>query len=115
MCLQSLKAAIDFPLSSKIESKKIKQTQYQHARDNAIASIGKIIRFQTSFVMSNAQLQGNLVSYWISLLPFTHDEEEAQKNFEYVSDFLHADPGMILGADPANTAAQLAKIFGEAF
>ena len=55
--------------------------------------------------MANPQLGTNLVSYWLSLLPFHHDEEEAQKNFEYVSDFLHADPAMILSSNPANAAA----------
>lgn len=115
MCLQALKGAIDFPITPKIEAKKIKQNQYQHARDNAIASIGKIIKFQTPYVMGTAALSHTLISYWVGLLPFTHDEEEAQKNFEYLSDFLHTEPGMVLGQDPAGTASHLAKIFGEAF
>ena len=34
---------------------------------------------------------------------------------EFMSDFLQADPGFILGANPAATAGQLAKIFGEGF
>lgn len=48
-------------------------------------------------------------------MPISHDEEEAQHNMEFISDFLQADPGFILGANPANTASQLAKIFGEGF
>lgn len=63
-----------------------------------------MIKYQTAYVMSVPNLQQDLVQYWLSLLPFTHDEEEAQQNMEFISDFLQADPGFILGAYPANTA-----------
>lgn len=45
LCLNSLKQSIDFAITPKIEDKKLKVTQYHHARDNAIASIGKIIKY----------------------------------------------------------------------
>ena len=50
---------------------------YHHARDNAIASIGKVIKYQTDIVKNNPNYAGNLVTYWLSLLPITHDTEEA--------------------------------------
>jgi len=51
LCLNSLKQSVEYHMTPKVEDKKVKQTQYHHARDNAIASIGKIIKFQTAFVM----------------------------------------------------------------
>lgn len=102
-------------MSPKVEEKKLKQTQYHHARDNAIASIGKIIKYQTGYVMSSPQLAQDLVAYWLGLLPFHHDEAEAQQNFEFIADFLESNPAFIFGADPANTAVKLAKIFSESY
>ena len=49
LCLTSLKSAIDFPMTPKVEAKQMKVTQYNHARDNAIASLGKIIKCSQSF------------------------------------------------------------------
>ena len=45
LCLTSLKSSVDFELSAKIQGKKEKMQMYHHARDNAIASIGKVIKF----------------------------------------------------------------------
>jgi len=53
-------------------------TLYNHARDNAIASLGKIIRYQNSFVTSDQGMASQLVAYWVGLLPITHDIEEGQ-------------------------------------
>ena len=115
LCLTSLRAAIDFAMTPNVADKQVKKTQFHHARDNAIASIGKIIKYQTEYVRGNPTLGGQLVSYWLGLLPITHDIEEAQCNLEFISDFLQADPEFILGADPVGSAAQLAKIFGESY
>jgi hypothetical protein len=32
-------------MSGKVQEKKAKSTQFYHARDNAIASIGKVLKF----------------------------------------------------------------------
>jgi len=48
--LQSLKSGIDFAVTPKIQGKKEKMTMYHHARDNAIASIGKVIKYQNALV-----------------------------------------------------------------
>jgi len=50
LCLQSLRSGVEFPVTPKIQGKKEKLTMYHHARDNAIASIGKVIKFQTAIV-----------------------------------------------------------------
>lgn len=115
LCLQSLKSGVEFPVTPKIQGKKEKLTMYHHARDNAIASIGKVIKFQTVIVQNNPLYSANLVTYWLGLLPITHDTEEAIAQYSYLSEFLAAQPDFIFGADPASTAQQLAKIFGECF
>ena len=76
-CLTSLKAGIDFAVTPKIQGKKEKLQMYHHARDNAIASIGKVIKFQTAVVVGNPNYGAQLVTYWLGLLPITHDTEEA--------------------------------------
>ena len=44
-CLEALKGAVEYQMSGKVNEKKNKSTQFYHARDNAIASIGKILKF----------------------------------------------------------------------
>ena len=90
-------------------------TMYHYARDNAIASIGKVIKYQNALVQSNPQYEVNLVTYWLSHLPITHDIQEATMQVEFLSEMLAEMPGFIFGADPAATAQTLAKIYGETF
>lgn len=45
LCLQSLKTAIDFPLDASTKEKKSKLTQFHHARDNAVAALGKVLKY----------------------------------------------------------------------
>jgi len=115
LCLTSLKSGVEFALSPKIQGKKEKLQMYHHARDNAIASIGKVIKYQTALVQSNPAYQGQLVSFWLGLLPITHDVEEAVAQYVYLSTFLLEQPAFIFGADATTAAQQLAKIYGEAF
>jgi hypothetical protein len=44
-CLSALKAGIELTPSAKVQEKKLKLTQFHHARDNAIASLGKVLKF----------------------------------------------------------------------
>lgn len=73
LCLTSLKSGVDFAVTPKIQGKKEKMTMYHHARDNAIASIGKVIKYQSALVQSNPNYSAGLVTYWLGLLPITHD------------------------------------------
>jgi hypothetical protein len=50
VCLQALKGAVEYGMSGKVHEKKTKQEQFYHAQDNAVASIGKVIKFQTQYV-----------------------------------------------------------------
>ena len=56
LCLSSLKSAIDFAMTPKVEAKQMKVTQYNHARDNAIASLGKIIKYKQAYINNNPQV-----------------------------------------------------------
>lgn len=64
-------------MTGKVNEKKSKSTQFYHARDNAIASVGKVIKYQKSIVQSDAAMYQRLTEYWVGLLPITHDVEEA--------------------------------------
>lgn len=44
-CLTALKVAIEFAMTPEIKAKKSKQTQFHHARDNAVAALGKVLKF----------------------------------------------------------------------
>lgn len=102
-------------MTPKVQGKKIKVEQYQHARDNAIASIGKIIKYQTAYVQSNPTVSQQLINYWLELLPITHDVEEAQLQFEFLSDFLIEQPQFIFQGDVAAVSLRLAHTYSEAF
>ena len=64
-------------MTGKVHEKKAKTTQFYHARDNAIASIGKVIKFQENYIRQTPMAQ-QLTTFWINTLPITHDVEEAQ-------------------------------------
>ena len=114
LCLTSLKKAIDVPVTEKVQGKKEKMIEYNHARDNAIASIGKILKHQSALVWQNAAMASQLVSYWISLLPITHDLEEAQAQYEFLCDFIREEK-VFTDEGAVQTATQLATVFGESF
>ena len=48
---------------------------YGHARDNAIAALGKIIKYQKDSLGAKVQ---NLVFTWFYLLPLKFDKPEAK-------------------------------------
>ena len=102
-------------MSGKVHEKKGKQEQFQHARDNAIASIGKVVMYQQLLIKQNPEMAGQITKYWIDQLPITHDVEEAQMQYKFLSEFVLEQPEYILTADPTGTAQQIAKIVGECF
>lgn len=91
-CLQSIKQAIEYPMDSSIKEKKSKQTQYYHAKDNAVAALGKVLKFQQQCTEANS-----LVPHWLSLLPLTHDMEEAKIQNEFLAECILKNPTYILG------------------
>lgn len=43
LCLGSLKNAIDYQMDPSVKEKKSKASQFYHARDNAVAALGKVL------------------------------------------------------------------------
>lgn len=46
LCLGSIKHAIEYSMDGSVKEKKSKATQFYHARDNAIAALGKVLQYQ---------------------------------------------------------------------
>lgn len=92
-CLEGLKVAIEFPMDAATKEKKGKQTQHYHAKDNAVAALGKVLKFQSNCADTNL-----LVSFWLSNLPLTHDMEEAKVQNEFLAESLLKAPAALLGA-----------------
>lgn len=76
-CCQALKGGIDLAATGKIKEKKLKLNQFNHARDNAIASLGKIIQYRQDTLATDPAMAGQLLQYWLNCLPITNDLEEA--------------------------------------
>lgn len=106
-CLSNIKAAIEFPISDAIKSKKSKLTQFHHARDNAVAALGKVLKYQYANVDMNL-----LTPYWLDQMPLTHDLEEAKIQNELLSISLIKAPQTVLGAS-LERMPQIVKILGE--
>jgi len=114
-CCQALKAGIDLAATGKIKEKKLKLNQFNHARDNAIASLGKIIQYRQDTLATDPAMAGQLLQYWLGCLPITNDLEEAFGQVEYLAEFVVTNLAGLTAADPANSAQRLAQIFGEYF
>jgi hypothetical protein len=113
--LQSLEGAIEYQMSGKVNTKKSKSTQFYHARDNAIASLGKVLKYQKNLIKQNQEIYTKLTTRWVGLLPITHDVEEAQQQFEFLSEFILQEPEVIFSSDQQGAMNQIATILGEAF
>jgi hypothetical protein len=114
-CLKALDDAINFQMSGKVHEKKEKSTQFHHARDNAIASLGKVLFYQKSLIQTNQPIYEKLAQNWVGLLPITHDIEEAQLQFEFLGNFICQEPTVIFTADPQAGVNHVVKILAEAF
>jgi len=106
-CLTSLKAAIDYSMDGRTKEKKSKQTQFWHARDNAIAALGKVLKHQSGCIDL-----ATLVPFWLNLLPLTHDMEEAKIQSQFLAEALMKSPAFILG-DQYERLERVVMIFGE--
>lgn len=82
-CLMGLKLAIEYQMPASVKEKKTKVKQFYHAKDNAVSALGKVIKFQaaTTDVAS-------IVPNWLTLLPITHDVDEAKTQNEFLASML---------------------------
>lgn len=60
-------------MPASIKEKKAKVKQFNHAKDNAVSALGKVIRYQTQCIDAQSVIPG-----WLGLLPIKHDVEEAK-------------------------------------
>jgi len=75
-----LREAVEYGMSSKVQEKKSKQDQFYHAQDNAVASIGKVLKFQRAWVdQAGPTIKLEMTKYWLDHMPITHDTEEANQ------------------------------------
>ncbi len=98
-CLTILAAAVEAK-----EDKK-KYEEWQGARDNAIASIGKILKYQPSVVAF-----GDIWAKWLHYLPLKVDEPEARFAHQFVVDTLLASPEVAVGAN-GTLLGEIIRIF----
>jgi len=115
MCLAALDQAIQFQMSQAVSDKNEKKTQFNHARDNAIASLGKILRYQKALIQTNQAVYGQLAEKWVSLLPITHDTEEAAMQYEFLGDFVVQEAPVLFTKDPQGAVNHVVKILAEAW
>ena len=92
LCLESLKNAISFQMDNATKEKKSKQTQFNHARDNAIAALGRIVKYQEAHIDA-----AQIIPTWLSLLPLHHDLEEAKIQNELLAEMLIKRPQVVFG------------------
>lgn len=75
-----------------------KEKSFGHCRDNAISSIGKIIKHHAEAIGS---LQ-NCIDFWVNYLPLKFDKPEAIIQHEFFIDILLNKPELILGNGDVN-------------
>lgn len=91
-CLEGLKIAIEYAMPAAIKERKSKVKQFNHAKDNAVSALGKVIRYQTACIDAQALIPG-----WLNLLPIKNDIEEAKIQNEILASLLTEHPLVVLG------------------
>lgn len=85
--IESLKFGIEIQLGTQ------DQTLFWHARDNAVSSLGKVLKYQAKFVANFEEA----FAYWLQNLPIEHDTEEAKIMNEFLIDTLNRDYKLVFG------------------
>ena len=75
-----------------VKEKKSKASQFHHARDNAVAALGKVLQYQNTQVDLN-----QLIPFWMNNLPLTHDMDEAKTQNKFLCEAVLRNPPAILG------------------
>ena len=85
LSMQKLEQAITFPIGKSVKT-------HGHARDNAIAAVGKLIKHH--HVHMNLK---TVVPAWLSLLPLKFDKIEGKVVTSLIADILLEKPAVLLG------------------
>lgn len=105
--LASLEVAINYTATAEVNEKKQKMFKFTHARDNAIAALGRVIRYQNTCVDAVT-----LIAHWVNYMPLQKDYTEAQFCNEFLAEEVMKNPALILG--PANERLEkFVMILGE--
>lgn len=106
-CLQGLRVSIEFQMPAGTKEKKSKVKQFNHAKDNAVSALGKVIRYQTATIDAQAIIPG-----WLNLLPIKSDVEEAKIQNEILASLITEAPLVVLG-DQYQRFEQVITILGD--
>jgi hypothetical protein len=68
--------------------------KFSHARDNAVAAIGRVVKYQ-----SQHQTTPQVTSTWLHLMPLTHDLVESKEQNQQLAEMMMANPQALLGAN----------------
>ena len=90
--LAALQVAITMKPNAATQEKKKKMHKFNHARDNAIAAFGRVIRYQNMNVDAV-----NLIGNWMELMPLKADVIEAKEQNEFLAEAFMKQPNLILG------------------
>lgn len=90
-------------ISALVETAKIPQgtekvKEHGHAQDNAVASIGKIIK-------THNIVQPEVITFWLSCLPMKYDKPEAHVQHAFLADLIIARPDLITSSPDNITKA----------
>ena len=102
-CLESIYNGLSISSDNKDE------TDWQLARDNGVAALGKILKHQASFV--DVKL---ICSKWVSYLPIKEDEEEMIEQHELLCDIILNKPD-ILFAENLSNAPEIFKLLARIY
>ena len=83
--LQKLHESISFPMGKS-------EKTHGHARDNAIAALGKVIKFHSGYIDKDVVVNG-----WLSLLPLRFDKLESKNMTELVAKLALEQPAVLFG------------------
>ena len=83
--------------------------EWGYARDNLIASVGKIIKYHSNLVNIN-----ELVPKWLSNLPIMHDQSEAKLQHTMLCELILSNNHIVFGANNVNLI-RIMRIFGKIY
>jgi len=92
-------------LTQSITSPDAKERPFLIATDNAIAAVGKILKFQSGSIDAQSAFP-----LWLSWLPVTNDKIEAKVTYNLLCDFIESNNPYIFGNNFANLPKIIAVI-----
>jgi hypothetical protein len=81
------------------------------AKDNAVASLGKMIKYQNESVILGQNLPG-IINIWLKNLPILYDSSEWEEQHEFLCDIFINRPDLILGESCCNLPS-LVRLLGK--